>query len=56
MSVEDLEKILINISKSKGTVINSNLSIIMTAHYNELLLYKYFPEMLALFKNMDIKP
>lgn len=55
MDVDLLEKILIDITAAKGIVIDSNFSIIMTAHYNEVLLYKNLEQLLQLFRKYGYK-
>lgn len=48
MTPVELETIIQKIKAS--TVVAPNLSFLYTAHYNEILLYKYFEEMLELFR------
>jgi MoaA/NifB/PqqE/SkfB family radical SAM enzyme len=55
MDISFLEDILIKINNAKGIVIDTSLKTIMTAHYNEILLYRYFPEMLDLFRKYNYK-
>ena len=50
MSIEMLEKILSQLAAGRGSFVTAGFNFIYTAHYNEVLLYKHFPEMLALFR------
>lgn len=55
MPVEMLEDILAQLHKGKGTFVAETFDFIYTAHYNEVLLYKHFPEMLELFRKYGFK-
>lgn len=50
MPIETLENILSQLVAGKGDFVSENFNFIYTAHYNEVLLYKYFEEMLGLFR------
>lgn len=52
-SVQDLEIILSKLRSSKRLV--ENFQYIYTCHYNEILLYPYFEEMLQLFRKYGFK-
>jgi radical SAM protein with 4Fe4S-binding SPASM domain len=55
MPIEMFEDILIQLTKGKGDFVSDTFDFIYTAHYNEVLLYKYFEEMLALFRKYNFK-
>lgn len=58
MELDMLEKILQDIYSEKLSptgIISSRLTQIHTAHYNEILLYKYFEEFLQLLSRFDFK-
>jgi MoaA/NifB/PqqE/SkfB family radical SAM enzyme len=55
MPIEMLENILQQLNDGKGNFVSTNFDFIYTAHYNEVLLYKYFPEMLELFRRYGFK-
>lgn len=50
MPIEQLNDILFQLTEGKGKFVSENFNFIYTAHYNEVLLYKYFEEMLGLFR------
>lgn len=50
MPIETLESILRQLVDGKGDFVSESFSFIYTAHYNEVLLYKHFEEMLGLFR------
>jgi hypothetical protein len=50
MPVEQLESIVKQLHDGKGTFVSEGFNFIYTAHYNEVLLYKYFKEMLDIFR------
>lgn len=50
MPIEQLEDILQQLVCGKGDFVADSFNFIYTAHYNEILLYKYFEEMLGLFR------
>jgi hypothetical protein len=52
MPVEMLEKIVSQLSAGVGDYISTNF--IYTAHYNEVLLYKHFEEMLEIFRKYNM--
>ena len=49
------EKIIADICANKGGLVSLSFDFIYTAHYNEILLYRYFPEMLATLRKYEIK-
>lgn len=55
MSPELFEKIIKNIVEEKGNVVSNEFNFIYTGMYNEILLYKYFPEMLEILRKYGIK-
>lgn len=50
LSVANLDKILQQLSRRDGTNIHGELRWVHTGHYNEILLYPYFEEMLEMFR------
>lgn len=50
MPIETLNNILKQLVDGKGDFVSENFNFIYTAHYNEVLLYKHFEEMLGLFR------
>jgi hypothetical protein len=50
MSVASLERILSQLAARDGSIVNAKLRLIQTAHYNEVLLYPHFEEMLGMFR------
>jgi radical SAM protein with 4Fe4S-binding SPASM domain len=50
MPIETLNNILSQLSEGKGKFVSESFDFVYTAHYNEVLLYKYFEEMLGLFR------
>ena len=55
MPLKTLENILSQLKDGKGDFVDSNLELIYTAHYNEVLLYKEFEEMLKLYEKYGFK-
>lgn len=58
MPVELLEKIISNLNEERikpDGLVDKNFHFVYTAHYNEVLLYKYFKEMVQIFKRYGIK-
>jgi MoaA/NifB/PqqE/SkfB family radical SAM enzyme len=55
MPIELFENIIDQLIAGKGTFVSDNFDFIYTAHYNEVLLYKYFPEMLEILRKNKIK-
>ena len=55
MPLATLESILIQLRDGKGDFVDKNLELIYTAHYNEVLLYKDFEEMLKLYQKYGFK-
>ena len=56
MSPDLMDKILLNLYKEKSNgVVSPNFNHFYTAHYNEILLYKYLDEMLYLCKCYNFK-
>lgn len=55
MPIETFEKILIQLVEGKKDFVSEEFDFIYTAHYNEVLLYKHFEEMLQLFRKYNFK-
>jgi len=55
MPIETFENIIDQLVAGRGTFVSENFDFIYTAHYNEVLLYKYFPEMLEILRKNKIK-
>ena len=55
MSLEMLESILKQLKEGKGDFVHPDLRVIYTAHYNEVLLYKDFEELLKLLIKYGFK-
>lgn len=55
MPIEKLDEILKQLVDGKGDFVSEDFSFIYTAHYNEILLYKHFEEMLGLFRCYGFK-
>lgn len=55
MPLDTLENILSQLNAGKSDFVDENLSLIFTAHYNEVLLYKNLKEMLELYKKYNFK-
>ena len=55
MPVELLESILAQLTAGKGDFVDEQFNFVYTAHYNEVLLYKYFEEMLQLFRKYNLR-
>ena len=55
MPIEVFENIIEQLMAGKGTFVADNFDFIYTAHYNEVLLYKYFPEMLEVLRKHKIR-
>jgi len=55
MPIEVLEGILKQLHEGKGDFVSRGFDFIYTAHYNEVLLYRHFEEMLALFRKYEFK-
>lgn len=56
MSPDLLEKIIANIVLEKNNgVVSPNFNFIYTAHYNEVLLYKHFEQLVHIFKKYNIR-
>ncbi|CAB4175203.1 Radical_SAM domain containing protein [uncultured Caudovirales phage] len=54
MSVEHLRSIVKQLVDGKGDFVSPDFNFIYTAHYNEVLLYKHFEEMLQIFREFGI--
>lgn len=50
MPMDQIESVLKQLSEGKGDFVDSNLRIIYTAHYNEILLYKNLPKVFDLYR------
>jgi radical SAM protein with 4Fe4S-binding SPASM domain len=55
MSINLLESILKQLKEGVGDFVAPSFDFIYTAHYNEVLLYKHFEEMLSLFRKYEYK-
>ena len=55
MSIETIRSIIEQLKKGVGDFVDPSFSFIYTAHYNEVLLYKHFQEMLDLFREHGLK-
>jgi radical SAM protein with 4Fe4S-binding SPASM domain len=55
MPVDVLEGIIKQLHDAKGDYVTDNFDFIYTAHYNEVLLYKHFEEMLQIFRKYGFK-
>lgn len=55
MSVETLESIVSQIKDGIGEFVSEDFHFVYTAHYNEVLLYPYFKEMIEVFKKYGFK-
>jgi radical SAM protein with 4Fe4S-binding SPASM domain len=54
MSPELYEDIIRQISELKGDLVNPNLHFVYASHYNEVLLYRHFEEMLKTLKKYNL--
>lgn len=55
MSLEDIENVLAQISEGRGDFVDKDMSLVINAHYNEVLLYPYFKEMIKLYRKYGFK-
>lgn len=55
MPIELLEAIIVQLVEGRGDFVSDTFDFVYTAHYNEVLLYKYFKEMLDIFRKYNIK-
>lgn len=55
MPIEVFENIIEQLMAGKGTFVDENFNFIYTAHYNEVLLYKHFTEMLEVLRKHKIR-
>lgn len=55
MSPELFEKVIKNLVEEKGKLVSENFDFIYTAHYNEIILYKYLKEMLETLRKYGVK-
>ena len=55
MTIAELENIFIQLTEGKKSFVDPNLDLIYSANYNEVLLYKYFEEMLDLYRKYSFK-
>lgn len=50
LSISELDRILSQLAVRDGNIINGGLRWVHTGHYNEILLYPYFEDMLKIFR------
>lgn len=55
MPIKTFESIIKQLINGKGTFVSDSFDFIYTAHYNEVLLYTHFPEMLEILRKYKIK-
>ena len=55
MPIETIRSIIEQLQKGVGDFVDPSFSFIYTAHYNEVLLYKNFKEMLDLFREYGLR-
>lgn len=55
MSIDTISSIIKQLKDGIGDFVDPSFSFIYTAHYNEVLLYKHFKEMLDLFREQKIR-
>lgn len=55
MTIPELENIFKQLTEGKKDFVDPNLELIYSAHYNEILLYKHFKEMLELYRKYKFK-
>ncbi len=55
MPIDTLESLVRQLYEGKGTFVSDNFDFIYTAHYNEVLLYKHFREMLDIFRKYGMR-
>lgn len=55
MPVETLESVLRQLVAGRGDFVDEHFNFVYTAHYNEVLLYKHYDEMLRLFRKYGLK-
>jgi MoaA/NifB/PqqE/SkfB family radical SAM enzyme len=54
MSIETLENILDQLDKGRGDFVDPNFNMVINAHYNEVLLYPNFKEMIKLYRKYNL--
>jgi len=55
MPIETIRSVIEQLKNGVGDFVDPSFSFIYTAHYNEVLLYKHFREMLDLFRDQGIR-
>jgi len=55
MPIETIKDIIIQLKGGMGDFVSSTFNFIYTAHYNEVLLYKYFEEFLSLLREFKLR-
>lgn len=55
MPVETLENIVSQVIEGKGRFVDPNFQFVFTSHYNEILLYEHFEEMLKIFAKYGVQ-
>jgi MoaA/NifB/PqqE/SkfB family radical SAM enzyme len=54
MPIEDIESILNQLEKGRGDFVDPNFRMVINAHYNEVLLYPHFKEMINLYRKYNL--
>lgn len=54
MPTETIRSIIEQVKNGKGDFVNPEFNFVYTAHYNEILLYKHFREMLEIFREYQL--
>jgi MoaA/NifB/PqqE/SkfB family radical SAM enzyme len=54
MSIENIDNILGQLDKGRGDFVDPNFNMVINAHYNEVLLYPNFKEMIKLYKKYNL--
>jgi radical SAM protein with 4Fe4S-binding SPASM domain len=55
MPIEMFINVLDQLDKGRGDFVDPNFSIVINAHYNEILLYPYFEEMIQAYRKYGLK-
>ena len=54
MTIEQIENILDQLDKGRNDFVDSNFKMVINAHYNEVLIYPYFKEMINLYRKYGL--